>query len=114
MKNLLLAESSKAQLGRAARGFPPRPFRAELDLAMMASLKLRQTLKEVGPMQVFNVQGMTCGHCVKAVTRAVQGDDPSADVQIDLTKGEVSVQSVLTADRLIGLIKEEGYSAKPA
>ncbi|MEZ0199905.1 cation transporter, partial [Pseudomonas qingdaonensis] len=23
-------------------------------------------------MQVFNVQGMTCGHCVKAVTRAVQ------------------------------------------
>lgn len=26
-------------------------------------------------MQVFNVQGMTCGHCVKAVTRAVQEQD---------------------------------------
>ena len=29
-------------------------------------------------MQVFNVQGMTCGHCVKAVTRAVQEQDAAA------------------------------------
>ena len=34
-----------------------------------------ENLKEVTPMQVFNVQGMTCGHCVKAVTRAVQEQD---------------------------------------
>jgi len=65
-------------------------------------------------MQIFNVQGMTCGHCVKAVTHAIKTDDPSADVQIDLAKGEVSVQSVLASDRLIGLIEEEGYRAKLA
>ncbi|HEY0288225.1 MAG TPA: cation transporter [Pseudomonas sp.] len=65
-------------------------------------------------MQTFNVQGMTCGHCVKAVTEAIKGDDPSAQVQVDLVKGEVKVQSVLTADRVIGLIEEEGYSAKEA
>jgi copper chaperone len=65
-------------------------------------------------MQIFNVQGMTCGHCVKAVTNAIKTDDPSADVQIDLAKGEVSVQSVLANDRLIGLIEEEGYSAREA
>ena len=63
-------------------------------------------------MQIFNVQGMTCGHCVKAVTNAIKADDPSADVQVDLAKGEVSVQTVLANDRLIGLIEEEGYSAK--
>lgn len=65
-------------------------------------------------MQIFNVQGMTCGHCVKAVTHAIQADDPGADVTVDLAKGEVSVQSVLANDRLIGLIEEEGYSAREA
>ena len=65
-------------------------------------------------MQVFSVQGMTCGHCVKAVTHAIKADDPNADVQIDLAKGEVRVQSELTNDRLIGLIEEEGYTARVA
>lgn len=63
-------------------------------------------------MQVFNVQGMTCGHCVKAVTHAIKGEDPAADVQVDLAKGEVNVQSQLSAEQVIGLIEEQGYSAK--
>ena len=65
-------------------------------------------------MQVFNVQGMTCGHCVRAVTSAIKGEDSTADVQIDLTKGEVTVHSQLPADQIIGLIVEEGYSAQVA
>jgi copper chaperone len=65
-------------------------------------------------MQVFNVQGMTCGHCVRAVTNAIKGEDPSADVQIDLAKGEVRVQSELANEQVIGLIEEEGYTAKVA
>ena len=63
-------------------------------------------------MQTFNVQGMTCGHCVRAVTNAIKGEDPAADVQIDLAKGEVAVQSQLAAEQVIGLIEEEGYTAK--
>jgi copper chaperone len=63
-------------------------------------------------MQKFNVQGMTCGHCVRAVTNAIKGEDPAADVQIDLAKGEVAVQSQLAAEQVIGLIEEEGYTAK--
>jgi copper chaperone len=65
-------------------------------------------------MQIFNVQGMTCGHCVRAVTNAIKGEDPAAEVQIDLAKGEVAVQSQLAADQIIGLIVEEGYTAKVA
>ncbi|TDV65815.1 heavy-metal-associated domain-containing protein [Pseudomonas sp. LP_7_YM] len=65
-------------------------------------------------MQVFNVQGMTCGHCVKAVTNAIKAQDPAADVQIDLGKGEVKVQSQLATEQVIGLIEGEGYSAKVA
>ena len=34
-------------------------------------------------MQVFNVEGMTCGHCVRAVTQAVQSKDPAASVNLE-------------------------------
>jgi len=63
-------------------------------------------------MQVFNVQGMTCGHCVRAVTNAIKNDDSAADVQIDLVKGQVRVQSVLAPEKVMGLIEQEGYGVQ--
>ncbi|MCS4248014.1 MULTISPECIES: heavy-metal-associated domain-containing protein [unclassified Pseudomonas] len=65
-------------------------------------------------MQVFNVEGMTCGHCVRAVTQAVQSQDPAASVKVDLAAKEVGVESRLSAEQVISLITEEGYSAKLA
>jgi len=65
-------------------------------------------------MQRFNVQGMTCGHCVKAVTNAIKGLDAAAIVQVDLPTGEVLVESDLTTEQVIGLIAEEGYQAQVA
>ena len=65
-------------------------------------------------MHTFNVQGMSCGHCVKAITQAVQAKDPAADVQINLGAKTVQVQSVLPADAVLAAIKEEGYEASPA
>ncbi|VVP61266.1 heavy-metal-associated domain-containing protein [Pseudomonas silesiensis] len=65
-------------------------------------------------MQVFNVQGMSCGHCVKAITQALQSKDPAASVRIDLAAKEVGVESALTADQVIALISAEGYEAKVA
>ncbi|MBV4533034.1 cation transporter [Pseudomonas sp. SWRI107] len=65
-------------------------------------------------MQVFNVQGMTCGHCVKAVTRAVQEKDAAAQVEVDLAARQVRVQSVLEAPQLLAAIREEGYEAQEA
>ncbi|MFK9007380.1 heavy-metal-associated domain-containing protein [Pseudomonas pergaminensis] len=65
-------------------------------------------------MQVFSVEGMTCGHCVRAVTQAVQGKDPAASVKVDLAAKEVGVESRLSAEQVIEAITEEGYSAKLA
>jgi copper chaperone len=65
-------------------------------------------------MQVFNVEGMSCGHCVKAITQAVQARDPAASVRIDLAAKEVGVESALTTDQVIAAISEEGYDAKLA
>lgn len=65
-------------------------------------------------MQVFSVEGMTCGHCVKSVTQAVQSQDPAANVKVDLAAKEVGVESRLSAEQIISAITEEGYSAKLA
>ena len=65
-------------------------------------------------MQIFSVEGMTCGHCVRAVTQAVQSKDPAASVNVNLAAKEVGVESRLSAEQVIELITEEGYSAKLA
>jgi copper chaperone len=65
-------------------------------------------------MQVFNVQGMSCGHCVKAITQALQAKDPAASVRVDLAAKEVGVESALTTEQVIAAISEEGYEAKVA
>lgn len=65
-------------------------------------------------MQVFNVQGMTCGHCVKAVTQAVQAQDAGAKVEVDLAGKQVRVDSQLAGERIQELIREEGYAAELA
>lgn len=65
-------------------------------------------------MQLFNVQGMTCGHCVRAVTEAIKNDDPTAEVQVELASKQVKVQSSLSPERIVSLISEEGYQAQPA
>ncbi|MCU1763886.1 cation transporter [Pseudomonas sp. 14P_8.1_Bac3] len=65
-------------------------------------------------MQVFNVQGMSCGHCVRAITQAVQAQDPAASVRVDLAAREVGVESTLTAEQVIAAIREEGYEVHVA
>ena len=65
-------------------------------------------------MQVFTVKGMSCGHCVKAITQALQARDPAASVRIDLAAREVGVESSLSTEEVLAAITEEGYEAKVA
>jgi copper chaperone len=60
--------------------------------------------------QVFQVRGMSCGHCVKAVTEAVHTVDPAADVKVDLGSGKVEVDSGSARETLADAIREEGYT----
>jgi copper chaperone len=43
-------------------------------------------------MLTFDVQDMSCGHCVASITKAVQAVDPGAQVQVDLASKRVQVQ----------------------
>lgn len=60
-------------------------------------------------MHRFEVSGMSCDHCAKAVTRAVQTVDAAATVDIDLDRGTVDIDSAATADRLATAIVAAGY-----
>ena len=59
--------------------------------------------------QTFQVQGMSCSHCERAVTQAVQALDPQAQVKVDLTTGRVDVTSKQTASAIKRAIEQEGY-----
>jgi len=57
----------------------------------------------------FEVQGMTCGHCERAVTNAIQQLDPQAQVRIDRAQNRVDVDSTQPREALAAAIAEEGY-----
>jgi len=61
----------------------------------------------------FQVQGMTCGHCERAVTNAVQQLDPQAQVRIDRAQNRVDVDSSQPREALAAAIAEEGYQVAP-
>jgi copper chaperone len=59
--------------------------------------------------QIFTVEGMTCGHCEKAVTQALLALDPQAQVVIERTENKVQVDSDQPRAALAKAIADEGY-----
>ena len=59
--------------------------------------------------QTFNVQGMTCSHCERAVTQAIRAVDPQAQVKVDRSANRVEVQSDQLREVLANAIVDEGY-----
>jgi copper chaperone len=59
--------------------------------------------------QIFTVEGMTCGHCEKAVAQALKTLDAQATVVIDRARNQVEVDSTQPRDALAKAIANEGY-----
>lgn len=59
--------------------------------------------------QIFTVEGMTCGHCEKAVTKALLALDAQAKVVIDRAQNTVQVDSEKNREALAQAIADEGY-----
>ena len=57
----------------------------------------------------FTVDGMTCGHCERAVVHAVRSIDEEAVIKVDLPTGQVMVESDKARDAIASAIREEGY-----
>lgn len=60
--------------------------------------------------QTFTVQGMTCGHCERAVQTAIKTLDPQAEVRIDRAQNLVEVNTAQPREALAAAIREEGYN----
>ena len=63
----------------------------------------------------LTVEGMTCGHCVMRVTKALEGIDGVKSAKVDLEKSEAEVTfkgDKLDSGTLIKAVEEAGYKAR--
>ena len=65
-------------------------------------------------MIAFEVNDMTCGHCVSTITKALKSADKDAKVTIDLARHLVMVEPTeADAQELRDAIAEAGYTPVP-
>ena len=58
----------------------------------------------------FTVEGMHCGLCVRAITRAIHALNAEARVDVDLGAGTVVVTGDLGAEQAAAVIAAAGYA----
>jgi copper chaperone len=59
----------------------------------------------------FQIDDMTCGHCVSAITKALSAVDAAAKVQFDLATHRVDIEAVEAhAGQLRDAIQAAGYT----
>ena len=61
---------------------------------------------------VLEVTGMTCGHCVAAVTKALQGVAGVESADVSLEQKQAVVKGAADPEKLVQAIKSEGYDAR--
>lgn len=59
----------------------------------------------------LQVEGMSCGSCVKHINAALQPLAGVGEVTVDLASGRVKVTGVAESDVLLSALKEAGYPA---
>ena len=60
-------------------------------------------------MYEMQVEGMTCDHCIRAVTKAVTEVDSGAKIDVDLAAHKVRVDSKASIHDVRSAIAEAGY-----
>lgn len=63
---------------------------------------------------VLTVHGMSCGHCVKAITAAVTPLAGVTSVDVDISAGRVTVAGTADIAAVTAAIEDSGYDVDPA
>ena len=58
----------------------------------------------------FHIENMTCGGCVRSVTKAIRSVDPSAEISADPGTHNVQVTSAAPRERLAAVLTDVGYA----
>ncbi|MDY6954056.1 MAG: cation transporter [Thermodesulfobacteriota bacterium] len=63
------------------------------------------------PMTRVKIKGMSCNHCVMAVTKALMEIDGVKDVEVDLATGEATFDAAtpVDMDMVHAQVKKAGY-----
>ena len=64
---------------------------------------------------ILNVEGMSCGHCVAAVNKAVGALAGVANVEVSLQEKTATVEfdaAIVTLDEIKEAIEDQGYDVK--
>jgi len=80
-------------------------------LASMHSVTIIEKIGKERDMATIQIKGMSCNHCVMAVTKALSGIDGISNVKVDLAKGEATFDEANPVDRNVirERIKKAGY-----
>jgi copper chaperone len=65
-------------------------------------------------MVQLNVEGMSCAHCVEAVTKAIKAVDPEAEVEVDLAGKTIEARTSAAAPVVSRAIEDAGYAVNAA
>lgn len=65
------------------------------------------------PILEMHVDGMSCGHCVQSITKALQARDAQARIHVNLAEGLVSAETVLERAGAVQAIEAAGYKVQP-
>lgn len=63
----------------------------------------------------LKIDGMTCGHCLSAVERALRSQPGVQSASVDLAKGSAEIEhdpSTIGPEALVRAVEEEGYQAE--
>jgi copper chaperone len=63
-------------------------------------------------MLAYQVNGVTCGGCARAVTNAIKSVDAAANIEVDLAAKRVTIDSAADAVNLQAVIEEAGYEVE--
>lgn len=62
--------------------------------------------------KTLQIKGMTCDHCVRAVTKALQGVAGVEKVSVDLGAGSARVDGAADPASLVRAVEKQGYEVK--
>ncbi len=62
--------------------------------------------------KTLQIKGMTCEHCVHAVTKALKGVAGVNNVSVDLGAGSARIDGSADGASLVAAVQKQGYEAR--
>lgn len=65
-------------------------------------------------MLTLQIPTISCGHCARAITEAVQELDPAARVDVDIARKQATIETSAATAVVLARLDEEGFAATAA